>query len=139
MQYSKAFSSFELVCVLVIIAIFTSFSLRSLHSMQQKMCLNTLKTKLTRTQNALTNHYTQSFLLNIPSDPNAAYILLSKLQENANTRCGFSFHTNILTAHIGDKQLNFFIEPASLQSNPRLYCPLSAPLCKEFSNRTLNK
>lgn len=138
-----AFSSFELLCVVVIVAILASVGVRYLGQFSHKQCLLELKSRLYHTQNLLSNYYADSFLNANEPNPLHSRQILHRLMEQTNSSshpsCGFVLTQNDLEAHIKGQILKFIIDPPSLSINPRIYCNLSQPLCKEFSDRRLEK
>ena len=144
-----AFSSFELLCVVVIVGIMASVGVRYLGQISHKQCILGLKSRLAHTQSALSSYYADSFLSGSePSSTRAREILNRLTFENLtqtsplpHTRpiCGFVLSSKGLEAHIKGQILSFIIDPPSMQHNPRIYCNLAQPLCKEFSDRKLDK
>lgn len=137
MRYSRAFSAFELVCVIVIVAILFGVGLRTMGNMSQKSCMIKLKSHLTHAQKSLSEYYAQIFLASSKANPSVARAILASLPNDVS--CGFSLQASSLLAHIGENTLVFSIEPASLEYNPRIFCALQNPLCKQMSDRILDK
>lgn len=64
MQFSNrgAFSSFEILCVIIIIAIIMSVGVRYMGHIAHKQCISRLKSQLAHTQNALSMYYADAFI-----------------------------------------------------------------------------
>lgn len=141
MLYSKkpAFSAFELLCVVMIVAILASIGVRYLGYVSHKQCLLHLKAQLSHAQNALSVYYTDSFIREEKVDSAYAYSLLSNITRTNRAQCGFVLEPHRLTATIGIQSLSFSIEPSTFLVNPKIFCPLALPLCKDFTDRILDK
>lgn len=136
----KAFSALELLFVIMILGILSIIATNTFKTHQQKTCLKHLKTQLFLTQEHLSMLYLRDFLHTNPNTTLQAYNLLNKL--HSQKTCGFVFESvpsPRLIAHIQDTKLVFTIQPSDLKTNPRIFCNLNAPLCKEFFGRKLNK
>ncbi len=141
MRYSKraAFSAFELLCIIVIIAIMASVGIRYLGYITSKQCLLHLKARLTHTQNALSAYYTDTFIRAESIDITYPQRILSYLSQTNTPQCGFNIQSHQIIATIGTQSLAFSLEPPTLEVNPKISCNLSTPLCKDFSDRILDK
>lgn len=141
MRYSKraGFSAFELVCIIVIVAVIAGVGVRYLGYVAHKQCLLHLKAQLAHTQNALSAYYTESFIREDVINPTYAQNILHHLSLNAKSQCGFNVQGAQLIAVIGTQSVVFSIDPPNLVLNPKIFCKLSEPLCKELSDRILDK
>lgn len=141
MSYSKqsAFSAFEMLCVIIIVGIFASVGIKYMGHLHHKQCITKLKAKLSFTQNALSKYYTQAFMQADTFEPNIARQILQTLTLDSSPTCHFSLESNVLKATIDSQMLYFSIQPSDLSLNPIISCNLSVPLCKEFSDRILDK
>jgi len=137
MRYSNAFSSFEIICVVMIVAILVSFSMRYIGNIKEKSCIIALKSSLANTQRQLSQYYAKAFLSSRDIDSRVARDILTRLPNDVN--CGFELQNSALIAYIGDKKLYFNIEPSSFAYNPRIFCALQDSLCKQMSDRILDK
>ncbi|MCX2717182.1 prepilin-type cleavage/methylation domain-containing protein [Helicobacter sp. MIT 21-1697] len=141
MQFSnrRAFSSFELLCVIIIIAIITSIGVRYMGHITHKQCISRLKSQLAHTQNALSAYYANAFIRADVIDYVQAQSILRQLEQNNTLQCAFSVQGSKIIAHIGMEHLVFGLEPPTLEINPKIFCKLSSALCKDFSDRILDK
>ena len=127
MRYSKraGFSTFELLCVVIIVAIIGSIGVRYLGYITHKQCLLHLKARLAHTQNALNRTYAH----NIPST----------LGDNATPQCVFIVQKTQLIAIIGTQNVVFSVTPPTLTLNPKISCNIAESLCRDLSDRILDK
>lgn len=141
MQYFKhnAFSAFEVLCAIVIAGVLTSVGIKYMGHLQHRQCVMGLKAKLTFTQNALSQYYTQAFMYADLFQPEMARQILQTLTLDSVPTCHFILESHTLKAIIGSQILHFSIQPSDLSLNPIISCNLSLPLCKEFSDRILDK
>lgn len=137
MRYSRAFSAFELLCIIVIFAILSSIGVRYIGNMKERSCILHLKSQLAHTQKRLSEYYSHTFLEATPIQPQIARSIIASLPHSA--VCGFDMSNNHLVAHIGSNKLSFQIEPTNLEYNPRIFCNLRDELCKQMSDRILEK
>lgn len=140
MRYSKrsAFSAFEVLCVIVIVGILAGVGIKYMGHIQHKQCVLRLKAKLASTQNTLSQYYTQAFM-KAQIEPTVARQILQTATLDSTPTCRFSLESNALKATIDSQILYFSIQPSDLSLNPIISCNLSQPLCKEFSDRILDK
>lgn len=136
-----AFSSFELLCIIVIFAILSSIGVRYLGDIQEKNCLLYLKARLASAQHALSTYYHSTFMLNLSSDSvRAREIFISALfQGGINKQCVFELKGKQMIAHVGEKNLTFTLSPPTFALNPKISCNIKDPLCKEMSDQILDK
>lgn len=141
MRYFKhdAFSAFECLCVIIIFAILSSIGVRYLGYIADKQCILALKAKLNLTQSALSDYYARSFLTADSIDTMYASSILMRLMQSPKPKCYFTVHTDSIIATVGTQNIHFYVQPATLAVNPRIFCELSQPLCKAFSDRILDK
>lgn len=140
MRYSKrsAFSAFEVLCVIIIVGILAGVGIKYMGHIQHKQCVLRLKAKLASTQNTLSQYYTQAFM-KAQIEPAVARQILQTATLDSTPTCHFSLESNALKATINSQILYFSIQPSDLSLNPIISCNLSQPLCKEFSDRILDK
>lgn len=140
MLYSKrsAFSAFEVLCVIIIVGILAGVGIKYMGHIQHKQCVLRLKAKLASTQNTLSQYYTQAFM-KAQIEPTVARQILQTATLDSTPTCRFSLESNALKATIDSQILYFSIQPSDLSLNPIISCNLSQPLCKEFSDRILDK
>ena len=140
MRYSKrsAFSAFEVLCVIIIVGILAGVGIKYMGHIQHKQCVLRLKAKLASTQNTLSQYYTQAFM-KAQIEPTVARQILQTATLDSTPTCRFSLESNALKATIDSQILYFSIQPSDLSLNPIISCNLSLPLCKEFSDRILDK
>lgn len=140
MRYSKrsAFSAFEVLCVIIIVGILAGVGIKYMGYIQHKQCVLRLKAKLASTQNTLSQYYTQAFM-KAQIEPAVARQILQTATLDSTPTCRFSLESNALKATIDSQILYFSIQPSDLSLNPIISCNLSQPLCKEFSDRILDK
>lgn len=140
MRYSKrsAFSAFEVLCVIIIVGILAGVGIKYMGHLHHKQCVLRLKAKLASTQNTLSQYYTQSFM-KAQIEPTVARQILQTATLDSTPTCRFSLESNALKATINSQILYFSIQPSDLSLNPIISCNLSQPLCKEFSDRILDK
>ena len=140
MQYSKrsAFSAFEVLCVIIIVGILAGVGIKYMGHLHHKQCVLRLKAKLASTQNTLSQYYTQAFM-KAQIEPTVARQILQTATLDSTPTCRFSLESNALKATIDSQILYFSIQPSDLSLNPIISCNLSQPLCKEFSDRILDK
>ena len=140
MRYSKrsAFSAFEVLCVIIIVGILAGVGIKYMGHIQHKQCVLRLKAKLIFTQNTLSQYYTQAFM-KAQIEPAVARQILQTVTLDSTPTCRFSLESNALKATIDSQILYFSIQPSDLSLNPIISCNLSQPLCKEFSDRILDK
>ncbi|BDB65986.1 hypothetical protein Hc94105_0170 [Helicobacter cinaedi] len=140
MRYSKrsAFSAFEVLCVIIIVGILAGVGIKYMGHIQHKQCVLRLKAKLASTQNTLSQYYTQAFM-KAQIEPAVARQILQTATLDSTPTCRFSLESNALKATIDSQILYFSIQPSDLSLNPIISCNLSQPLCKEFSDRILDK
>lgn len=140
MRYSKrsAFSAFEVLCVIVIVGILAGVGIKYMGHLHHKQCVLRLKAKLASTQNTLSQYYTQAFM-KAQIEPTVARQILQTATLDSTPTCRFSLESNALKATIDSQILYFSIQPSDLSLNPIISCNLSQPLCKEFSDRILDK
>lgn len=136
-----AFSSFELLCVVVIFAILSSVGVRYLGDIQEKNCLLYLKARLASAQHALSTYYHSNFMLNLsPDSVRAQAIFTSALFHGGiNRQCAFELKGKHMIAYVGAKNLTFTISPSTFALNPKISCNIKDPLCKDMSDRILDK
>ncbi|CAM2778794.1 prepilin-type cleavage/methylation domain-containing protein [Helicobacter sp. MIT 03-1614] len=141
MQFSNrgAFSSFEILCVIIIIAIIMSVGVRYMGHIAHKQCISRLKSQLAHTQNALSMYYADAFIRADVIDYTQAQSILKHLEKSNTSKCAFSVQGSKIIAHIGIEYLTFTLEPPTLEKNPKISCKLSSALCKDFSDRILDK
>ncbi len=141
MQYFRhsAFSAFEVLCVIIIVGILASVGIKYMGHLQHRQCVMGLKAKLAFTQNALSKYYTQAFMYAPSIQPQEAREILQTLTRDSTPTCHFSLESHKLKATIGSQILYFSIQSSDLSLNPIISCNLSLPLCKEFSDRILEK
>lgn len=143
MLFSKreAFSSFELLCVVVIIAILSSIGVRYLGNVQEKNCLLHLKSRLASAQHTLSMYYHSTFMLNLhPDFVRAREIFASALlQGGTKQQCYFELTEKQMIAYVGAKKLSFTLSPPTFALNPKISCNIKDPLCKEMTDRILDK
>lgn len=141
MRYFKhsAFSTFEALCVVVIVAVIASVGIRYLGYITHKQCLDKLKGRLTYTQNVLSMYYTDLFIRGDVANPADARVILSHLTKDNTPKCHFVLRSSNLIATIDKQSVSFSIEPSSLALNPKISCSLISPLCKAFGDRILDK
>lgn len=141
MQYFRhsAFSAFEVLCVIIIVGILASVGIKYMGHLQHRQCVMGLKAKLAFTQNALSKYYTQAFIQADSFQPEIARQILQTATLDSTPTCRFSLESNALKATIDSQILYFSIQPSDLSLNPIISCNLSQPLCKEFSDRILDK
>lgn len=140
MRYSKrsAFSAFEVFCVIIIVGILAGVGIKYMGHIQHKQCVLRLKAKLASTQNTLSQYYTQAFM-KAQIEPAVARQILQTATLDSTPTCRFSLESNALKATIDSQILYFSVQPSDLSLNPIISCNLSQPLCKEFSDRILDK
>lgn len=140
MRYSKrsAFSAFEVLCVIIIVGILAGVGIKYMGHLHHKQCVLRLKAKLAFTQNTLSQYYTQAFM-KAQIEPTVARQILQTATLDSTPTCRFSLESNALKATIDSQILYFSIQPSDLSLNPIISCNLSQPLCKEFSDRILDK
>ena len=140
MRYSKrsAFSAFEALCVIIIVGILAGVGIKYMGHIQHKQCVLRLKAKLASTQNTLSQYYTQAFM-KAQIEPAVARQILQTATLDSTPTCRFSLESNALKATIDSQILYFSVQPSDLSLNPIISCNLSQPLCKEFSDRILDK
>ncbi|STP11633.1 Tfp pilus assembly protein PilE [Helicobacter cinaedi] len=140
MLYSKrsAFSAFEVLCVIIIVGILAGVGIKYMGHLHHKQCVLRLKAKLASTQNTLSQYYTQAFM-KAQIEPAVARQILQTVTLDSTPTCRFSLESNALKATIDSQILYFSIQPSDLSLNPIISCNLSQPLCKEFSDRILDK
>lgn len=141
MQYSKraGFSTFELLCVVIIVAIIGSIGVRYLGYITHKQCLLHLKARLAHTQNALSAYYADSFVRGDSINPIYAQNILSTLGDNATPQCAFILQKTQLIAIIGTQNVVFSVTPPTLTLNPKISCNIAESLCRDLSDRILDK
>ncbi|WP_104743462.1 type II secretion system protein [Helicobacter cinaedi] len=140
MRYSKrsAFSAFEVLCVIIIVGTLAGVGIKYMGHLHHKQCVLRLKAKLASTQNTLSQYYTQAFM-KAQIEPTVARQILQTATLDSTPTCRFSLESNALKATINSQILYFSIQPSDLSLNPIISCNLSQPLCKEFSDRILDK
>lgn len=127
------------MCAIIIFAIVASVGVRYMGYIGHKQCLNELKSRLISTQSALSAYYAQRFLQADSIDTTKAYVILSRLEQNNRAKCAFYVHSGSIMAIVDSKNLQFVLEPASLVINPKISCLLKEALCKDFTDRILDK
>ena len=148
MQYSSfkvrycsraGFSAFELLCVIIIVAIVAGVGVRYMGHITQRQCILHLKSKLSHTQYILSAYYADSFIRGDSISMAHARNVFHQLTLNPKQQCAFVLQDSTLIAHIGAQNVVFRIDPPNLAINPKISCVLSAPLCKELGDRILDK
>ncbi len=139
-SFRSAFSTLELILVIVIVGILSIGALKVITFNTQKVCLQNLRTKLFVAQERLHTLYMRGFLNSLPPQNLAfqASMILHNLH-TPNIPCGFSYAHPMLYAKVGSESIAFSIEPNDLTQNPKIFCHYNTPLCKEFFNRILEK
>lgn len=100
-----------------------------------------LKARLASAQHTLSNYYHTAFMLNLsPDSTRAREIFISALfRGSTNKQCAFELKEKQMVAHVGAKNLVFKLSPATFAINPKISCNIKDPLCKEMSDRILDK
>lgn len=143
MPYSKAlspaFSTLELLCVIIILGILASVGFSYMGNLSHKQCIHILKSKLQGTQSALSSYYANSFVKAVPIRQDDALAILKRLESSNKPTCALRLESSHIVAIVGSDVLHFSIEPSNLSINPKISCILTHKLCKAFSDRILDK
>lgn len=125
--------------MIIIIGILAGVGIKYMGHLHHRQCITQLKNQLSHTQNALSAYYTRAFTRQDSINPQEAREILQDLARSSNPHCHFSLESRTMTAHINTQSLTFTLEPYDLAINPIIKCNLALPLCKEFSDRILDK
>lgn len=130
-----AFSLIELVSVILILGIISHHAFPRFF-VQEHLCIQELRAKLSKANAEFTKLYEQSILQNkMPNIQN----ILQDLTSSQNPSCVFKHTKQKLIAHIGNKTLSFAIDPKDFSTKPKVYCKLSDNLCQNFWGKKLKK
>lgn len=135
-SHKRAFSLFEFILFLAIFAIILAQALPRF-SLNETLCFNQLRIKLSKANDAFLHLYTQSILAS--SRPSSITPILEELTLQKDKNCFFEYKKGRLLARIGKKTLPFEISPKDLKTKPKIYCSLSNELCRVFWQKTLKK
>lgn len=134
-SHSSAFSLFELILVIFILAVLGYQALPRFWA-SESVCLYKLRNKLLKSNDALTLLYAKHVVSVQRVDVS---LILEDLTDRQDPHCFFEYRQDRLLAHIGRQTLGFVIDPKDFSSKPKIYCSLSNELCRSFWGKKLKK